>query len=212
MMTTTRRRAGPAALALSAALIASIGIGSASAGSDTGYRDIQDFATAGFQAWVSECLWADPNVVYAAGDNLQNPIGSGQPTRWADAVIRINLFDGCNNDTAVWHLEGIGFPDDGPDFDRLESASLDVSHVTLDDGAGTLVDAEIHLAWLGQGPVEVRIGHHGDRGYYRQERSRSATVTGTVALGPSPFWTGLTLTGDQSHDVFIGTANEIALP
>jgi hypothetical protein len=127
-------------------------------------------------------------------------------------VVRVIVIDACDGDNEVAHLEGLAFPDTGPDFDRLEGASLDVSLVTLSDGLGASVDAEIHLDWLGQGPTEVRIGHETDRDYYRQERFRSASVTGTVEIGPSPFWSSLTLTGDQSHDVTIGTANEISLP
>lgn len=207
-----RRRATRAALGLSAVLLLAVGGGTASASPETGYRDIQDFANAGFFAWVSECHWVDASVGYAAGDNLQTPIGSGAPTSWADAVVRVIVIDACDSDNEVAHLEGLAFPDTGPDFDRLERASLDVSLVTLSDGLGGSVDAEIHLDWLGQGPTEARIGHQGDAGYYRQERYRSASVTGTVELAASPFWSGLILSGDQSHDVFIGVANEISLP
>ncbi len=206
------RRATRSALALAIALTLGAGIGSVWASPETGSRDIQDFAIASFRTWISDCRFVEASVQYFAGDNLQGPIGSGKPTHWADAPTSISVVDACDGDTQVWHLEGLGFPDSGPDFDRLDSASLDVSLVTLSDGAGSSVDAEIHLDWLGQGPTEVRVDHQRDGGYYRQERFRSATVAGTVELGASSLWSGLTLSGDQSHDVFIGTANEISLP
>jgi hypothetical protein len=200
------------ALALAVALTLGAGIGTAWASPETGGRNIQDFATASFRTWISECYFVDASVQYFAGDNLQSPIGSGKPTHWADAPTRVGVFDACDNDNEVWHVEGLGFPDSGPAFDRLDSASLDVSLVTLFDGVGTSVDAEIHLDWLGQGPTTARVDHQLDVGYYRQERFRSASVTGTVEFGASLFWSSLTLTGDQSHDAIIGTANEITLP
>lgn len=206
------RRTTSSALALAVALTVGAGIGTAWASPEAGGRNIQDFATASFRTWISECYFVDASVQYFAGDNLQSPIGSGKPTYWADAPLRVGVFDACDNDNEVWHVEGLGFPDSGSDFDRLDSASLDVSLVTLSDGVGTSVNAEIHLDWIGQGSAEVRIDHQADAGYYRQERFRSASVTGTVELAASPFWSSLTLTADQSHDVFIGTANEIALP
>lgn len=207
-----RRRTTRAALGLSAVLALSTGVGTGLAGAGTGSRDIQDYAQAAFIAWISECLVVDSNLVYVAGDNLQDPVGSGKPRSWADALIRATIVDACDNDAVVATFEGLAFPDVGPDFDRLERASLDVSQVTLSDGQGGFVDAEIHLAWVGTGPETVRIDHQRDRDYFRQERSRSASVTGTVEFGASAFWSGLTLLGEQSHDANIGTANEISLP
>lgn len=205
-------RALRAALTLATTLAIAAGVGSAAASTDSGYRDIQDFASASFQTRVSDCLFADASVGYAAGDNLQTTLGSGMPGSWADAQVRVSVFDSCDNDAEVWRAEGLGFPDDGPDFDRLDRASLDVTLVTLADALGRTVDAEIHLEWMGNDDTTVRIDHQLDGGYFRQERSETATVTGTVEFTASPFWSSLTLTGVHSHDVVIGTANEIALP
>ena len=63
----------------------------------------------------------------------------------SDAPMSVRVFDSCDNDAEIWRAEGLGFPDDGPDFERLDRASLDVSLVTLTDGLGSSVDAEIHL-------------------------------------------------------------------
>ena len=207
-----RRRTTRAALVLSAVFGLSSGVGTGLASPGTGYRDIQDFAQAAFIVWISECHLVDSNIVYTAGDNLQNPIGSGMPTSWADALVRATVIDACDSDAAIATFEGLAVPDVGPDFDRLERASLDVSQVTLTDGQGAFVDAEIHLAWVGDGPETVRTDHQLDRGYFRQERSRSASVTGSVEFGASPFWSSLTLIGEHSHHATIGTANEISLP
>jgi hypothetical protein len=184
----------------------------AAAGPDTGSRDIQDFAQASFQTRLDDCLFVDATVRYFAGDNLQDPIGSGQPGSWADAPITIQVFDSCVGDAEVLRLEGLGFPDDGPAFERLETAVLDVSAVTLSDGQSTFVDAEIHLGWTANGDATVVIGHDLDSGYFRQERSRSATMTGAVSFSAGPDWSALRLAGDDSHDVRIGTANEITIP
>jgi hypothetical protein len=125
--------------------------------------------------------------------------------------VTVRVFDSCDNDAEIWRAEGLGLPDDGPDFARLEHASLDVTLVTLTDGVGSSVDAEIHLDWVGNDDATVRIDHQLD-GYFRQERFETAFVSGTVELGASPFWTSLTVTDDRTHDVVIGTANEISLP
>ncbi len=195
-------------------LTATMGAGVVAARPDTGYRDIQDFAQASFQTRLSgfDCLYLDTTVLYFAGDNLQTPIGSGKPGSWSDAPITLGVFDSCDNDAEVWHLEGLGFPDGAPDFDRLERAALDVSSVTLSDGSGTFVDAEIHLLWVGTDDATVRIDHPLGVGYFRQERFKSATVTGTVRFDLSPYWSDLAFAGDDAHDGRIGTANEISLP
>lgn len=193
-------------------LAVTLGAEVAAAGPDSGYRDIQDFAQASFQTRLDDCLFVDATVRYFAGDNLQDPIGSGQPGSWADAPITIQVFDSCAEDAEVLRLEGVGFPADGPAFERLETAVLDVGAVTLSDGQSTSVDAEIHLVWTANGDATVVIGHDLDSGYFRQERSRSAIVTGTVSFDTSPYWSELALASDDAHDVSIGTANEIAIP
>jgi hypothetical protein len=209
------RRVPRRALPLAVALTVTLGVGTVAARPTTGGRDIQDFAQSSFQTRLTgalECLFVDTTVRYFAGDNLQDPIGSGRPGSWSDAPISLGVFDSCANDAEVLHLEGLGFPDGGPDFDRLERAELDVSLVTLSDGLGTFVDAEVHLVWVGSDDATVSIGHQLETGSFRQERSESATVTGTVRLDSSPFWSDLTFMGDDAHDATIGTANEITLP
>ena len=203
------------ALSLAVALTVTLGVGTVAARPTTGSRDIQDFAQSSFQTRLTgafECLYVDTTVRYFAGDNLQDPIGSGKPGSWSDAPISAGVFDSCDNDAEVLHLEGLGFPDGAPDFERLDRAVLDVSLVTLSDGLGTFVDAEIHLVWVGNDDATVRIGHDLATGSFRQERAESATVTGTLSFDASPFWGDLTFTGDDAHDASIGTANEITLP
>jgi hypothetical protein len=204
-----------AAVCLSIALTVTLGVGSAVARPTSGSRNIQDFAQSGFQARLTgalDCLFVETTVRYFAGDNLQNPIGSGKPVSWSDAPISLGVFDSCADDAEVLHLEGLGFPDGGADFDRLERAELSVSQVTLSDGLGTFVDAEIHLVWVGNDDATVSIGHDRDGRSFRQQRSESAAVIGTVRFGASPLWDDLTFTGDDAHDASIGTANEITLP
>lgn len=65
-------------------------------------------------------------------------------------------------------------------------AALDVSSVTLSDGSGTSLDAEIHLVWVGNDDATVRIDHLFDFGYFRQERFETATVAGTVSFEKVP--------------------------
>jgi hypothetical protein len=202
-------------IGLAIALTVTLGVGTVAAGPSTGFRDIQDFAAASFQTRLTgsfECLFVDVTVNYFAGDNLQSPIGSGKPTYWSDAPTQLSVFDSCDGDAEVLRVEGLGFPDDGPDFERLERASLDVTSVLLSDGLGTSIEAEIHLDWTGNDDTTVAIGHDVASRTFRQERSESATVTGTVQFGASSYWSELTATGDDSHDVRIGTANEVGAP
>ena len=211
-MNASNLRRGPrVAIGLAAVLVVGAGAGTVAASPGSGGRDIQDFASAGFESRLSDCLNVITSVQYFAGDNLQGPLGSGKPGSWADAPVTVRVFNSCENDAEIWRAEGLGLPDDGPDFDRLEHASLDVALVTLTDGLGSSVDAEVHLDWVGNDDATVRIDHQLDRGYFRQERFETATVSGTVELGASPFWTSLTVTNDRTHDVVIGTANEISL-
>jgi hypothetical protein len=214
-MAIPRQRSTGSAVGLAVTLIVTLGVGTVAARPNGGGRDIQDYAQASFQVRLEgdlACFFVDATVRYFAGDNLQGPIGSGTPGSWSDAPVNLGVFDSCNNDVEVLHLEGLGFPDVGPDIYRLERASLDVTSVTLTDGLGTSVDAEIHLVWLGNGDATVRIDHQLDAGYFRQERSVTAAVSGTVELGASPYWSELTFAGSDARDGSVGTANEISLP
>lgn len=210
------------ALGLTVVLTITMGPGAVVAGSpNSGGRDIQDFAQASFQVRLDECLFLDATVRYFAGDNLQSPIGSGAPGSWSDVPVNLGVFDSCNSDTKVLQLDGLGFPSPGPDFERLDQAVLDVptmlicehwTDATPCDGSTPYVAVEIHLTWVGNGDTAVRIAHDLVGGSFRQERYETAVVTGTVQFADTALWSDLTLTGDDSHDVIIGTANEIALP
>jgi hypothetical protein len=210
MRATNQWRAVRVAAGLAAVFTVTTGAGTGLASPPPGSRNIQDFAIAGFETRLSDCLSVITSVQYFAGDNLQDPLG-GKPRSWADAPVRVTVFDSCDNDTEIWRAEGLGFPDNGPEFDRLDSASLDVSLVTLTDGLGSSLDAEVHLDWVGNDDTAVRIDHLIDAKDFRQERFETARVTGAIELGASPFWSSLTVTDERTHDVVIGTANSITV-
>ena len=194
---------------LTLALAMTVGTGTVAARPDTGGRDIQDFATADFYQTVAECLDASAAVRFFAGDNLQTPIGSGQPSSWSDTDIHLNLIDTCvEPERVVLSLECFAAVED-PDMDRFEQASL---HVDVPCDLG--VSAAINLEWTGNDDATVRIDHSLSDGYFRQERFETASVSGTLVFDPIPGWTEdeLAFTGADVTGAAIGTANEISLP
>ena len=200
-------------LLLVLALSASLGMGTAAARPDTGGRDIQDFAVANFRKTVAICVDAAASVRFFAGDNLQSPIGGGQPSAWSDTDITLEVIDTCagGSEVVLWHLEGFSTVED-PDMERLEHASLDAA-VTLSNGNGVSVDALIDLEWTGNDDAMVGIGHQLDIGYFRQERFETAQIAGSIAFLPSQVWPdGIVFTQDDPYDAAIGTANEISIP
>lgn len=200
----------PALVLLSLSLIMFLGIGTAAANPATGGRDISDFATAGFRQTLDTCLRADAGVRLIAGDNLQTPIGSGQPGSWSDSDIRLDLVDTCAEpEQVVLSLDCFTTVAE-PDMDRLERAALDVAGYLCTIAA---VSAAADLEWTGNDDATVRIDHQLGVGSFRQERFETASVTGTLVIDPIPGWTDeIEFTADDLTGATIGTANQISLP
>lgn len=199
------------ATVLALALAVALGTATAAAAPSTGYRDIQDFASAGFWRTIADCLAANPTVVFTAGDDLQNPIGSGAPGSWSDVVVELRLFDTCA-ESPVAFLSGFT-PGVDPDITRLESAAVRQVTVRLVDESGDIsVDAVVDLTWAGNDDRTVRVDH-GNSGYFRQERFVTAQVAGTLVFLDSPVWAGgMNFTAADAYGATIGTASEISLP
>lgn len=191
-------------------LTLTMAVGIAAGSPPTGYRNIQDFARAGFGQVLDECLDANASVIFTAGDNLQE-IGDGKPGSWSDVHVDLKLTDPCTG-AQILHLSGFT-PVEDPDITRLETATVEDVVVHLVDSTGTFsVDALVNLTWTGNDDAVVRIDHELDRRYFRQERYETAEVKGTVTFSDSDAWPGgIEFTASDANDVAIGTANEISL-
>ena len=192
--------------AVSVALLISLALaGTVAARPTSGLRNIQDFAAAYFHQEIG-CEDYFLSVVFVAGNNLQGPIGSGKPGSWSDVTVELQVYD-CDGDP-VYVLSG--FTPCDPNIVRFESARVDGVLVSLWDATHSVnIDVVVDLAWIGTGDTMVRIDHQADRGYYRQERFRSAEISGTVQ---DPIPDGISFTTADEHSGTIGTASEVSLP
>jgi hypothetical protein len=179
----------------------------------TGYRDIQDFANAGFLKTIGTCHEANAVIGFAAGDNLQNPIGQGRPSSWSDIEVQLTVTNTCGEEPVVYvHMTGwAGVP--APEIDRLERiAVLDVPVTLRSDDELLAIDSVFNLVWVGNDDLTVTTSPP-QNGYHREERSETAQVSGAWTFSDSEVWVGgWTFTADDLSGANIGTARELNIP
>jgi hypothetical protein len=154
---------------------------------------------------VTEGQQAYVNVHFNAGE-VQDPIGAGQPSPFADVVVTRQVIDTETGDVLSWAQgAAFGLP---PTIVELEEATIVNIVVVLYDADGNPVDtAEIDLTWHGNDDATTRIDHQRLAGYFRQERFETATLAGRVVLD-----SGIHLAPSDAFSAVIGTANQISLP
>jgi hypothetical protein len=193
------------ATALAFALVIGLAPGVAAGRPDTGDRDIQLFAQANLDEDLGECTMAKLAVSFAAGDNLQNPIGSGKPGSWSDVELRLQIYNFCT-DTELALFEGFGLHP--PEIVPFTSALVTGVETDLFRSSSESVHAWVDLYWTGFGMPEVRTENVD--GYIRVERFVPAVVTGQVVVGPNAVWgSALTFTSEADDRNLLGWAAEI---
>ena len=193
------------AMVLALAMTMTIGVAAVAARPETGGRDIQSFANAEFELALDDCTRAYLGVSFVAGENLQGPIGSGQPGSWSDVTARLNLVDTCLEQSLAYFDGWIPVP---PTIETFESATLDDVALTIPGGNDETLDVFLDLTWTGLRGESVRTEQND--GYIRAERTVPAELAGTAHIGPGErFPEGLTYGPENAFDARLGWAAEI---
>jgi hypothetical protein len=196
---------------LALAVLATLGVGTATATPADGFRNTQDYAYANFGAQLDECHRVDAWVALVAGDGLKNPINGGAPSAWSDVTVQIWLRDDCAG--TVTDLSGfVGAP---PDITRLTSASVGPFAMTITDASGELeLEVTGAIDWTVAGPAVSVIENDPTTGHFRADRRAPADPVGGLVVtdADGDLWpAGFSLPQETVIDGFIGWANEIIL-
>jgi hypothetical protein len=197
------------ATALAVGLLATVGLGTASATPADGFGNTQDYAYANFGTQLDECHRVDAFVAFVAGDRLKEPLNGGAPRPWSDVAVTTWLRDDCA-DTVT---ELYGFVVAPPDITRLESASVGPFEMTIADASGELeLEVAGSLEWTVAGREVTIIEHDQASRHVRSDRRAPAHVDGGLVVSDADgdVWPG-GFSLPTITDAWIGWANEIIL-
>jgi hypothetical protein len=197
--------------ALALTLLATLGLGTASATPADGFSNTQDYAYASFGSQLDDCRHVDVWVAFVAGERLKNPINDGAPRPWSDVSVTAWFRDDCAG--SVTQLTG--FVVAPPDITRLVAASVGPFEVTITDGSGDLeLEVTGGVDWTVAGPAVTIIENDPTARHFRADRRAPAVAVGGLVVSDADgdLWPGgFSLPQDTIVDGSIGWANEIIL-